>query len=79
MPLRSPARISRQPRPWPRAVSSVLPPRKNMRPVKSGLPGWAARNQLRPVSAARRFDFSMAAETGMYFVVPVVVPEESAR
>jgi hypothetical protein len=49
-----------------------------MRPVKRRCLGKATRYQLRLVNAARRFDASISCETGMYFVVPVVVPDDNA-
>ena len=74
MPLRSPART-----PSVGAVRSVLPPRKNIRPRNSGVPGCAARNRASVVRAARRLDASISRETGMYLVVPLVVPDDRAK
>src|SRR6516162_3701324 len=77
MPLRSPAWVCGKE--GSGRLRSVLPPRKNIRPVNSAASGWAARNQARLVRAARRLDASIAAETGMYFVEPVVVPDDRAK
>src|SRR5262249_17432085 len=77
MPLRSPARVCGKE--GSGRLRSVLPPRKNIRPVNSAASGWAARNQARLGRAGRRLDASIAAETGMYLVEPVVVPDDRAR
>src|SRR6516162_3550584 len=74
MPLKSPEKLA-----GPAWRRSVLPPRKKRRPVKSGTSGWAARNQVSEVSAAFRLDASIARETGMYLVVPEVVPDDSVK
>src|SRR3712207_7418420 len=50
------------------------PPRSTLFPYTT-----LFRSQARPVSAARRLDASIARDTGMYLVPPVVVPDESAR
>src|SRR5262249_15370720 len=77
MPLRSPARGCGKE--GSGRLRAVLPPRKNIRPEKGDAAGWAARTQAKAVRAARRFEANIAADTGMYFVEPVVVPDERAR
>src|SRR5262245_2112751 len=77
MPERSPARGNRFEE--ESRARSVLPPRKNIRPENRFASGCAARNHDKLVSAALRFEASISLDTGMYLVVPLVVPEESAK
>ena len=71
--LKSPDRL-----PFVSRRSSVLPPRKKIRPLKSRASGTACRNSATVVNAALRLDASISFEIGMYLVVPVVVPEDRA-
>src|SRR5262249_56462590 len=73
MALRSPDRL-----PLDSRRSSVLPPRKKNRPVNIRACGAACRKRATVVIAALRFDASISREIGKYFVVPLVVPDESA-
>ena len=73
IPLRSPARL-----PSACRRRSVLPPRKKNLPVNSFAAGLACRNSAVVVNPAFLFDRTMSHDTGMYFVAPLVVPEESA-
>ncbi len=50
-----------------------------MRPVNRRASGRAARNRASVVRAARRLDATISRDTGTYFVVPLVVPEERAK
>jgi hypothetical protein len=74
MPERSPCRT-----PDATRSSAVEPPSMKEGPPKIALPGWWCRCQASTSVAARLLPRIIGAVTGMYFVVPEVVPEESAK
>ena len=74
IPLRSPLKT---PRDW--RTSPVEPPSMKTRPANSRLSGRLARWCVTISAPARTFERCISRLTGMYFVAPVVVPDETAN
>ena len=74
MPLRSPLQT-----PGARRASPVEPPSMKTRPASSRLSGRLARWWTSSSAPARTFDRRISRLTGMYFVVPVDVPDDTAN
>ena len=73
IPLKSPLKTSSASRTRP-----VEPPSMKTRPANSRLSGRLARWKVSRSVLARTLERCISRLTGMYFVVPVVVPDETA-
>ena len=74
MPERSPCRT-----PGATSSSAVEPPSMKASPPKIRLAGFAAWWKASVSSAAPAFARTISRETGMYLVLPEVVPDDSAK
>ena len=74
MPLMSPLKM-----PGACSVRSVLPPSRKDLPSKTALSGRCVRWWVPTSSAARLFAATMSREQGMYFTLPVEVPDDTAK
>ena len=74
MPLKSPLKT-----PGARRTSPVEPPSMKTRPASSRLSGRLATWWTIRSAPARTLDRRISRLTGMYFVAPVVVPDETAN